>query len=200
MNTQSGFKQKMPVDFTLDKNVVKIVVPIAIVSIVLYALCFKSPECEILLYLIWYIAIGLLLLKNRALVEITPHMIIIHRPLFDDIVVNKNDLTKIQVKKDTGYIFRWVVAILLFVLTGYNAYNAFNDTMYEIHGKTMIEGIILVLGEFQTTFLLVVLLLMFFTRLPYPALLRVDTGKSNIVFYSKENEELKRVIEEQDAA
>ncbi|ETA67973.1 hypothetical protein MettiDRAFT_1414 [Methanolobus tindarius DSM 2278] len=200
MNTDTHFKQKMQVDITFDKSMLKVLVPMIVGTLILYALCLQSPECKVLIYAIWYIGFIILFVKERTRVEINPHMIIIHRPLFSPLVINKKEIKDVQIKKNRNYAYRLSMVVILLLLTAYLTFKAVQDIHYEIAGVTFMEGINIFLYEFWIVFLSAVVIINLLKRLPYTNLLRVDTDKSKFIFYSKEPDELKRIIETQETA
>lgn len=200
MDIEHEFKQKMHVDVLFDTSMLKVLIPIVTATLILYVMCFQSPECRILIYLIWYASFVILLLKERTMVEVTPHMIIIQRPLFHPLIIDKRSITDVQVKKNTNNIVRWSTFIILLILTGYLTYEAFYDVVHSISGTTLASGILLIMYEFWIVFLLAVLLMGIWKKIPYSNLLKVNTDKSYFIFYSQETEELKKKIEEQDTA
>ncbi|WP_407283117.1 hypothetical protein V7O61_00120 [Methanolobus sp. WCC1] len=200
MNTNALLKQKMQVDITFDKSMLKVLVPMIVGTLILYALCLQSPECKVLIYAIWYIGFIILFVKERTQVEINPHMIIIHRPLFSPLVITKKEIKDVQIKKNRNYAYRLSMVFILLLLTAYLTFKAVQDIHYEIAGVTFMEGINIFLYEFWIVFLSAVVIINLLKRLPYTNLLRVDTDKSKFIFYSKEPDELKRIIETQETA
>lgn len=199
MNAQSSFRQKMYMDFTFDRSMLKVFVPMLIIAFVLYVLCFKSPDCKILFYLVWYAGMALLLLTDRRQVEITPHMIIVRRAPFDHVVIDKKDIKKAEILKNTGIFYRASV-IFLSAMTVYLAYNSFNDIIYEVQDNTTSGVILLVLDKFMIISLIAIISILQWAKRSYPALLKVDTGKSSIIFYTRKPGELKKIIELQETA
>ncbi|SDG32170.1 hypothetical protein SAMN04488589_2691 [Methanolobus vulcani] len=200
MNTDNQFKQKMQLDMTFDKSMLKVLVPMIVATLILYALCLRTSECKILIYVIWYMGFIILLIKERTQVEIDPHMIIIHRPLMSPLVINKKDIKDVQIKKNRNYAYRLAIVTILLFLTIYISYKSGQDFFYGIAGVSLMEGINLFLYDFWLIFLEAVVIINLLKRLPYSNLLRVDTDKSNFIFYSKEPEELKRIIETHETA
>jgi hypothetical protein len=200
MNTDALLKQKMQVDITFDKSMLKVLVPMIVATLILYALCLQSPECNVLIYAIWYIGFTILFVKERTQVEINLHMIIVHRPLFSPLVINKKEIKDVQIKKNRNYAYRLSMVFILLLLTAYLTFKAVQDIHYEIAGVTFMEGINIFLYEFWIVFLSAVVIINLLKRLPYTNLLRVDTDKSKFIFYSKEPDELKRIIETQETA
>ena len=190
----------MQLGMTFDKSMLKVLVPMIVATLILYALCLQSPECKIMMYAIWYIGFIILLVKERTQVEINPHMIIIHRPFFSPLVIDKKDITDVQIRENTKYAYRLTLLTLLFILTVYLGFKAGQDFLYGIAGASLTEGISLLLYEFWFIFLAAIIVMNLLKRLPYSSLLRVDTDKSSFIFYSKETEELKKIIETQDFA
>ncbi|WMW23878.1 hypothetical protein RE474_07135 [Methanolobus sediminis] len=200
MNTDTQFKQKMQLDMTFDKAMLKVLVPMIVATLIVYALCLQSPECKVLIYAIWYIGFIILFVKERTQVEINSHMIIIHRPLFSPLVINKKDIKEVHIRKNRSHTYRLMQILLLFVLPTYLIYKARNDLLYGISGVSLTEGVYILLYEFWFIFLAAAIIVNLLKKLPYSRLLRVNTDKSNIVFYSKEPEELKQIIETQETA
>jgi hypothetical protein len=198
MNTYTQFKQKMQVDITFDKSMLKVLVPMVVATLILYVLCLQSPECKVLIYAIWYIGFIILFIKERTQVEINPHMIIVHRPLFSPLVINKKDIKDVLIRENKSYAYRLSMIIILLILTIYISYKASQDFFYGITGVSFIEGINLFLYDFWFVFLEAVIIISLLKRLPFSNLLRVDTDKSKFIFYSKKPDELKRIIETQE--
>ncbi|QLC51078.1 hypothetical protein HWN40_13030 [Methanolobus zinderi] len=198
MNAETDIKQKMHVDIFFDTTILKVLIPVVLVIIILYFLCGQTPECKILIYFSLYLSFILLLLKDNTVVEITTQMAIIHRPFFAPIIIDKRRIKDIQIKKNTNPIFRYLIFIILLLLTVYVAYHRLQDVLYAIQGETLTQGILVILYEFWLVFLLMVILYGIWIKLPYSTLLRVDTDKSRFIFYSQETATLKKRIEAQE--
>ncbi len=198
MNAETDIKQKMHVDVFFDTTILKVLIPVVLVIIILYFLCGQTPECKILIYFSLYLSFILLLLKDHTIVEITTHMIVIHRPFFAPVVIDKKEIKDIQIKKNTNPIIRYFMFIFPLLLTVYVAYHRLQDVLYAIQGETITEGVLVILYEFWLVFLLMVILYGIWIKLPYSTLLRVDTDKSRFMFYSRDTETLKKRIEAQE--
>ena len=181
MNTDTLFKKKMQVDITFDKSMLKVLVPMIVATLIAYTLCLQSPECKVLIYAIWYIGFIILFIKERTQVEIDSHMIIVHRPLFSPLVINKKDIKDVQIKKNRNYAYRLAIVILLLILTIYLSYKYGQDFFYGIAGVSFMEEINLFLYDFWFIFLEAVVIISLLKRLPYSNLLRVDTDKSKFI-------------------
>lgn len=188
MNAETDIKQKMHVDVFFDTTILKVLIPVVLVIIILYFLCGRSPECKILINFSLYLGFILLLLKDHTIVEITTYMIVIHRPFFAPIVIDKKEIKDIQIKKNTNPIIRYFTFIFPLLLTVYVAYHRLQDVLYAIQGETITEGVLVILYEFWLVFLLMVILYGIWIKLPYSTLLRVDTDRSKFTFYSKDTE------------
>jgi predicted neutral ceramidase superfamily lipid hydrolase len=200
MNTDTQFKQKMQLDMTFDKSMLKVLVPMIVATLILYALCLQSPECKILIYAIWYIGFIILFIKERTQVEINSHMIIVHRPLFSPLVINKKDIKEVHIKENRSYTYRLMQILLLLTLVIYLIYKAGHDLRYGVSGVSLTEGMYILLYEFWFIFLAAAIVVNLLKKHSYSNLLRVDTDKSNFIFYSKKPEEMKRIIETQETA
>jgi hypothetical protein len=199
MNTYGQFKQKMHLDMTFDKSMLKVLAFMVAAILIIYTLCLQTPECKILFYLILYLGFTILYIKDRTQVEIDSHMIIIHRPIFNPIIINKKDITKIQINKNTNFSFHRIQFIFLIALIVALAYNSFYDLLNGIKlTVTMASSLILILHESWIIFMLIIIILNISKRIPYHNLVIVNTEKSNFIFYSKQPEELKRIIETQE--
>ncbi|MDI3485265.1 MAG: hypothetical protein PWQ50_485 [Methanolobus sp.] len=200
MNTNALLKQKMQVDITFDKSMLKVLVPMIVGTLILYALCLQSPECKVLIYAIWYIGFIILFVKERTRVEINPHMIIIHRPLFSPLVINKKEIKEVHIRKNRSHTYRLLQILLLLAFVIYLIYKAGHDLLYGVSGLSLTESVYILLYEFWFIFLAAAIIVNLLKKLPYSRLLRVDTDKSKFIFYSKEPDELKRIIETQETA
>nr|WP_321496906.1 hypothetical protein [uncultured Methanolobus sp.] len=200
MSTDTQFKQKMQLDMTFDKSMLKVLTFMVAATLIVYALCLQSSECKVLIYAIWYIGFIILFIKERTQVEINPHMIIVHRPLFSPLVINKKDVKKVQIRENRSYKYRMMQILLLLVLTAYLIYKAGHDLRYGVSGVSLTEGVYILLYEFWFIFLAAAIIVNLLKKRSYSSLLRVDTDKSNFIFYSKEPEELKRIIETREIA
>lgn len=199
-DTESGpdIKQKIHVDVSFDTAMLKVMVAMIVATLILYALCFRSPECKILIYLTWYAGFIILLLKERTIVEVTPYMIIIHRPLFHPLIIDKQSINDMQIRKNTNYPFRWLLYSLSLILTGYLAYNSFHDILQGIQGRTLTGEILVILSGSIFVFLIIVVFIGMWKKLPHSTVLRIDTDKQYFFFYPKETEEFRKRVEAQD--
>ncbi|WP_340819859.1 hypothetical protein [Methanolobus sp. WCC4] len=198
MDIEHEFKQKMHVDVLFDSSMLKVLGAMVAATLILYILCFQSPECRILIYLTWYAGFIVLLLKERTVVELTSHMIIVHRPLFHPLIIDRQNITDVQVKKNTNYPFRWGLYMIALIIAGSLAYDSFYDILSGIHGRTITGEILVILSESIFVFLIIVVFIGMRRKLPHPTVLRIDTDKQYFFFYPKETEEFRKRIEAQD--
>jgi hypothetical protein len=127
-------------------------------------------------------------------------MIIVHRPLFSPLVINKKDIKEVHIKENRSYTYRLMQILLLLTLVIYLIYKAGHDLRYGVSGVSLTEGMYILLYEFWFIFLAAAIVVNLLKKHSYSNLLRVDTDKSNFIFYSKKPEEMKRIIETQETA
>jgi len=189
-------QEKVLVDFSLlDSGIVKILLPIFLLGFIFMTIYNRYSIFDIFIILVCYLAILLLLLQNRSIIEHTHSKIIIRRFLFRPIVIQKNEIIKTQVIKNfahtTRWIFRLIALIILPIMIAHNI-NAIHLNIEQ--SLSMLITVANVLSIPLITVMFVIIFYNFEIRTHYPYSFNVITNKRTVTFYIDNPEEFSKTL------
>jgi len=100
---------KILVDSSRDAGITKIIVPASIAAFLLLLININYSIIDIIAISIFYFALILFFLQNNTTVELTPEGIIIHRPVLRHVKIQKKNIEKIEITKNSAYKLRWIL-------------------------------------------------------------------------------------------
>jgi hypothetical protein len=108
-------RQRILVDSSRDAGIIKILVPASIAAFLLLLININYSIIDIVAISIFYFASVLLFLQNYTTVELTPDIIIIHRPILRHVEIQKKSIEKMEITKNSAYKLRWILYPVSFV-------------------------------------------------------------------------------------
>ncbi|MDI3485267.1 MAG: hypothetical protein PWQ75_1953 [Methanolobus sp.] len=173
------------VDIRGDFGLSAIIIFPLIMMFILIPLSYYYSVFGILMYAIWYLSFAVIVLQDRTTIETEQNTIRINRLLFGPRFINKNDITKTEVKKNIHNTYRvlWyalMVAILMnLLISGYHRVQEnilHNYPTNELFFSLLSSSIIIVF--FCSLFINME------SRLRYPSFLEVTANNGKYKFYT----------------
>ncbi|NJD53285.1 MAG: DUF1673 family protein [Candidatus Methanoperedens sp.] len=187
---------KILVDSSRDAGIISIILPASIIAFLLLLVNINYNAIDIIAISIFYFAFLILLLQNKTTVELTPHNIIIHRPLLKSVLIQKESIVSINVIKNPGYRFRWI--LYSFALVGLLFSIEKNITSLYHNAASSAPVIVKFITAYSipmTTVLVAVIFYNYMVRSYHPAVLKIMTKNREITFYTNNPQELESKLE-----
>ena len=196
-NMQKKRWEKVLIDLPfLDSGMIRILLPVGIVGLTLTIIVNHYSIFDFFIIFAYYLALLLLVLENRTTVELAHDTIIIHRPFLRSVVIQKNDVTKIQVIKNFAHTTRWIfrpVALILLILLATHNINAIC-----INIEKTLPMLVTIINIFSIPLITVMSAVIFYNfeiRTHYKATLNVATNKRQVTFYVDNPDEFSEILQ-----
>lgn len=182
---------KILVDSSRDAGITGILLPASIIAFLLLLVNINYYAIDIIAISIFYFAFLILFLQNKTTVELTPRSIIINRPLLKSILIQKESIVSINIEKNPGYRFRWIlysiVLVGLLFSIGKNITSLYHNAA---SSAPVIVKFITAYSIPMTTVLVAVIFYNYLVRSYNPAVLKIKTKNREITFYTNDPKEL----------
>lgn len=196
MDGKQSNRQLIRVDIPRDLSLAAIIIFPLVMMFILLPLSFFCSFCDILMYLVWYLSFLAIVLQDRTIIETGQNTVTINRFLFGPVIINRDDITKTEIRKNIHHAYRilwYVVMVAMLVNLLLNAYhNIQGDILDNYPAKALFFSFI------SNSIIIVFFCSLFFNmerRLRFPSILEVTVNNKKYKFYTREPEELEKLIE-----
>lgn len=188
-------KSIIRVDIRGDHSMSAIILLPIIIMFICIPLSYYYSVFGILMYVIWYLSFAAIVLQDRTTIESGLNTVTINRFLFGPRFINKNDITKTQIKKNIHHTYRilWyalMAAVLInLLISGYQRIQENilrNYPVDELYFSLLSTSIGIVF--FCSLFINME------NRLRYPSFLEVSTKNGKYKFYTHEPEDFRKIV------
>lgn len=184
-------RQRILVDSSRDAGIIKILVPASIAAFLLILININYSIIDIIAISIFYFASVLLFLQNNTTVEITPDSIIIHRPVLRPVKIQKKNIEKMEITKNSSYKLRWILypvsIVALLILIGKNVISA---NLNFASSDPLIVKFITAYSIPMTTVFFAVIFYHYLVRSHNPTILKFVMKNREVTFYTNNPQEL----------
>ncbi len=187
---------KILVDSSRDAGITSIILPASITAFLLMLININYHAIDIIAISIFYFAFLILLIQNKTTVELTPHSIIIHRPLLKSVLIQKESIVSINIIKNPNYRFRWI--LYPFALVGLLFSIGKNITSLDHNAANSAPVIVKFITAYSipiATILVAVIFYNYLVRSYNAAVLKIMTKNREITFYTNNPKELESKLE-----
>jgi hypothetical protein len=146
-------------------------------------------------YIAWFLGIAVLILYDDTSVYVTDDMILIHRLFFGPVILKKEEITETRVKRNYNPTVRFILYLMMILVSGYLAYDAFFDIQKDMGSNIPLYA--LLLGFVSNLMLILFYLALFYLlikRLQHPDLLQVKTKNRTVKFYPNNPDEFEEIV------
>ncbi|HJH31149.1 MAG TPA: DUF1673 family protein [Methanosarcinaceae archaeon] len=195
---QKKRREKVLVDVpVLDSGMIRILLPVWIIGFMLMIIVNHYSILDIFVVFAYYLAALLWVLQNRTTVELLSDKIIINRPFLRSLLIQKNEITKTQVIKNSSHTTRWILRLASLIMLVFLATHSINAIQLNIEQSLpMLRTIVNIFTMLLVTVWFAVMYYNFEIRTHYKAALNVVINKRQFMFYVDNPDEFSVMLQQ----